>query len=118
MTITLYENRAVDASAKALGDGHCEVTVRVAAKKFRADELDVETEIPLDDEVEVGVLGHDDKPLVLERRRLHTGETSVVLRAMAPPRRAGIDPLNRLIDRKPGDSVTNVELAGSAASAP
>jgi ABC-2 type transport system permease protein len=109
MTITLYENRAIEATSRALPGGQHEVTVRVAARKLRADELGVETEIPLDEEVDVGVLGEDGKPLWLERRRLRTGETSLILRVTAPPRKAGIDPLNKLIDRKPDDNVTNVE---------
>ena len=44
----------------------------MAAKKLRADELGIETEIPLDEEMDVGVLGQDGKPLLLERRRLRT----------------------------------------------
>ena len=108
--ITLYENRAIEASAKRLADGQHEVTVRVAAKKLHADELGVETEVPVNDEVDVGVLDKDDKPLLIERRRLRTGETTVTLRVKGEPRRAGIDPLNKLIDRKPSDNVTTVEL--------
>jgi ABC-2 type transport system permease protein len=108
--ITLHENRAIEASAKPLADGQHEVTVRVAAKKLRADELGVETEVPVNDDVDLGVLGMDDKPLLIERRRLRSGETTVTLRVKGEPRRAGIDPLNKLIDRNPGDNLTPVEL--------
>ena len=93
-----------------MGDGEHEVTVRVAVKKLRADELGVETEVPVDDEMDIGVLGKDGTPLLLERRRLRTGQTTVTVRVKGEPSRAGVDPLNKLIDRKPDDNVTDVEL--------
>ena len=77
-SITLYDNRAVSADAKALADGRYEVTLKVAAKKLRADGLGKETEVPLADWIDIGVLDADGKPLALETpqhrpryRRLH-----------------------------------------------
>ena len=46
-TITLYDNRALSAKAKALPDGRYEVALKVFAKKRKADELGKETDAPL-----------------------------------------------------------------------
>jgi ABC-2 type transport system permease protein len=113
-TITLYENRALEARAQALGGDRYRVTIKVATKKLRADELGTETEVPLgaDEQLQLGVLGEDGKPLLLARKPLRTGEQEVTLVVSGKPRRAGIDPLNMLIDRKPDDNVVDVEIAG------
>src|SRR5436190_6539261 len=55
-SITLYDNRATAASAKALADGKYEVTIKVVAQKLRADALGKESDAPLDDWIDVGVL--------------------------------------------------------------
>ena len=85
-----------------------DVAIDVHAKKIRASDLGAETEIPLDDFIDVGVLDKDGKVLALERERsrrrceLHAGVD-------AEPAKAGIDPLNKLIDRMPDDNVMRVE---------
>ena len=70
--ITLYENRAVTATT-AKGGGSYEVTLKVAAKKLHADENGTQNEIPMDDWIDIGVLGKDDKPLYLQKHRIHSG---------------------------------------------
>src|SRR6185503_103951 len=59
-TITLWENRAISATYKEKG-GKFEVTLKVSAKKLRADESGKQTEVPMDDLVDIGVLGPDDQ---------------------------------------------------------
>jgi ABC-2 type transport system permease protein len=109
-TITLFENRAVGAQARPIGDGRFEVKVEVTAKKVRADELGTESEIPLDQPVDVGVMGQDGRPLLLEKRRLRTGAQTIVMRVQGTPVRAGIDPFNKLVDRQPDDNLTKVDI--------
>lgn len=108
-TITLWDNRAVSAGARKVGD-RWEVTLKVSARKLRAGELGKETEVPLDDLVDVGVVDDRGDPIVLERRRLTGKELEVTLVADRPPARAGIDPSNKLIDRKPDDNVVPVVI--------
>ena len=86
------------------------------ARKLRADGKGVETEVPLDDWIDVGVFGGAGH----ERRRKHEqGSTwrnttspgpsvAVTVVVDGPPVRAGIDPYNMLIDRTPGDNVRAV----------
>jgi ABC-2 type transport system permease protein len=107
-TITIFENRAVSATWRDKGGGKYEVTLRVSAKKLRADENGASTEVPMDDLVDIGVLGADDKPLYLEKHRIRTGETTLTLEVGEKPLRAGIDPVVKLIDRRPDDNTVAV----------
>ena len=107
-TITLWENRAVSAVYKEKGNGRYDVTLKVSAKKLRADEDGKQTEIPMDDLVDIGVLGADDAPLYLKKHRIKTGETTLTIEVTAKPLKAGIDPVIKLIDRRPDDNVVPV----------
>lgn len=110
-TITLYENRAERATGRKLPDGRHEVKVTVHAKKLRADELGAETERPLDDTITVGVLDDKGRALHLEKLRFREPrrELTLVFASKEAPAKAGIDPMNALIDRKPDDNVVRIE---------
>ena len=107
-TITLWENRAISATYKDKGNGRYDVTLKVAAKKVRADEEGRQTDVPMDDLVDIGVLGADDAPLYLKKQRVKTGETTLTIEVTGKPLKAGIDPINKLIDRRSDDNVVPV----------
>jgi aminopeptidase N len=109
-TITLYDNRAVSASAKALPDGHYAVTLKVAAHKRKADGLGNEKDAPLHDWIDVGVLDADGKPLYLEKKSFDATDATFTIDVAARPARAGIDPMNELIDRTPRDNTIAVSI--------
>jgi hypothetical protein len=108
--ITLFENRAERATMRTLPDGRYEVKVAVNAKKLQADELGVETDRPLDDTITVGVLDERGRALHLEKQRFKQAhrELTMVFASKVAPAKAGIDPMNALIDRKPDDNVVRV----------
>ncbi|APR79556.1 membrane protein, putative [Minicystis rosea] len=108
-TITLYDNRAISASCTTHEEGGKRITLRVSAKKLRADELGAEHEVPLDELVDVGALDEHGEPIALEKRRITTGEQEIELHAPRCPQKAGIDPLNVLVDRVSDDNVVRVE---------
>jgi ABC-type transport system involved in multi-copper enzyme maturation permease subunit len=114
-TITLFEHKAESAGAVKRPDGRWDVTLEVKARKLRADSLGVESEIPEADYVDVGVFGERvpgtklGKPLLVRKLKV-TGDTTLVLTVDAEPRKAGIDPYNKLIDRTPEDNVTDVSV--------
>lgn len=110
--IVLYDNRAVSASAKPLAGGRYEVTVNVIANKRIADELGKEQDVPLADLIDVGVVDANGEPLALERRRIDREDSTFTFTVDRKPVKAGIDPLNKLIDRKPGDNAIAVTIAG------
>ena len=108
-TLTLYDNRAKSATAKLLPDGRYEVKVTVIANKRKADQLGKETDAPLNDWIDIGVLDADNKPLFLEKKQIDKNETEFTVTVDKKPARAGIDPYNKLIDRRPKDNTMAVE---------
>ncbi|HVE87427.1 MAG TPA: M1 family aminopeptidase [Myxococcales bacterium] len=108
--ITLYENRATKASYRKREDGKYEVTLKVVARKVQADELGAEKEQPLQDVIEIGALDDKDLPIALERRRFDkSGENELTLVVDRAPARAGIDPMNKLVDRNVEDNTVRAE---------
>ena len=87
------------------------MTVKVVAKKREADELGKEDDVPMDDLIDIGVLDANGEPLFLEKRKID-GRPSRPSRSASTgkPARAGIDPLNKLIDRQPRDNTIAVDL--------
>jgi ABC-2 type transport system permease protein len=112
--ITLYDNRIEHAASERLPDGRHRVTLTVQARKLRADSIGNETEVPLADHIEVGVFGEREpgnrlgRPLYLAKHRITEASTTIEVVVDGEPRRAGIDPYNRLIDRAPDDNVRAV----------
>jgi hypothetical protein len=112
-TITLYENRALAVSASPLGEGRHRVSLDLSAVKYRADSLGNETAIPFSDWMDVGVYGADregkDSLIYLRKHRIAPGQQRVEVEVSGKPLKAGIDPINKLIDRDPKDNVKQVE---------
>ncbi|MGH9764036.1 MAG: M1 family metallopeptidase, partial [Blastocatellia bacterium] len=107
--ITLYDNRALSGSYTQRPDGKYDVRLTVQAKKMRADGHGKETEIPVSDLIDIGVLDEKGNYLYLRRQKIDREQTEVTLTVDKQPDRAGIDPLNKLIDRSPDDNVITLE---------
>ncbi len=118
--ITLYELKTDSAVVNAAPGGRYAVDVYVTAKKLRADSLGAETEVPMNDLVDVGVFAKaptkpDPRidpevgvPLYLAKQRVHSGAQKISVIVDQRPYRAGIDPLHKLIDRITFDNTTGV----------
>ncbi|GMR13632.1 MAG: M1 family metallopeptidase [Gemmatimonadota bacterium] len=116
-TITLYEYEATDATYEPTDDGRFRVLLTVDSKKFRADGEGTETEIPVDDWVDVAVFGErgdDDPPegkvLFMEKRHVTDAESVFEFIVDEEPHKAGIDPFHKLVDRNPSNNMTNVSV--------
>jgi aminopeptidase N len=114
-TITLYDNRAEQATVTRTDDGKYMVRLAYQSRKMRADGHGTETEIEHNDWIEIGVFGESwtngkraETTLYLEKHRLETGEHEIEVTVVEKPVRAGIDPRNLLIDRVPDDNTTRV----------
>ncbi|MFH1690803.1 MAG: M1 family aminopeptidase [Candidatus Eisenbacteria bacterium] len=112
-TITLYDNRADEASLEDLGDGTYRVTMTVQSRKMRADGRGVETEVPQDDWIEIGVYGEEgsdgERPfLYLDKHKFAGGTHEIEIVVDERPVRAGIDPRHLFIDRVPDDNIRKV----------
>ena len=110
-SIILFENRALSASAKAIGNGQYEVTLKASMNKLKADELGAEKEVPLHEWIDIGVDDKDGNPLLRERKFIDRKEMTFTMLVKGEPAKAGIDPDNLYIDRKPEDNLIKVEMA-------
>jgi aminopeptidase N len=115
--ITLYENRAVAATATRLPDGKYQVRLDIASHKLRSDAGGQEHAIAEHDWIDVGVLDRTGAYLYLQKHRIEGDRTTLTITVDGLPARAGIDPLNKLIDRAPDDNVIDVDVAVTAAEA-
>ena len=89
------------------------VTLDVVARKMRADGEGNETEVPMDDLVDIAVFARGEadgvgEPLYLQRHRIRSGEQMIRIVVPRAPARAGIDPYRKLIDREREDNMVAV----------
>jgi ABC-2 type transport system permease protein len=107
--ITLYDNRAKSVTATKLPNGKYQVKLVVDSKKLRSDGKGQEHQVPEHDWMDVGVLDASGHYLYLQKHKIEKDETELTFTVDKPPARAGIDPLDKLIDRAPDDNVINVK---------
>jgi ABC-2 type transport system permease protein len=118
--ITLFSNRTLDAAARKRSDGKYDVTLVVETRKFKADPKGNETEVPLDDWIEIGAFAKPEKGRrygrTLYRDRIHMTQAhaTYTFTVSELPDKAGVDPFNLLIDRVPDDNVKSVTLGSTA----
>jgi ABC-2 type transport system permease protein len=61
-------------------------------------------------DVEPGYAGYDSsKVIAVQKRRIHSGVQTISLTVSRPPKFAGVDPFNELIDRNSEVTITKVE---------
>jgi len=113
-TITLYNNRTKNVTSKELKSGKYELTIEFSSQKFRADSLGKETEIPVNDWIEVGVFGKPEGNKktgpVLYRQKHHITRTENTIKLLLDkkPFEAGIDPMNLMVDVVSDDNIKEV----------
>jgi len=107
--ITLYDNRAISANYVQQPDGKYQVNFVVGAKKLRADGKGQEHTIPIHDWIDIGVLDSAGKYLYLQKQMIDKEQAQFTLTVDKLPAQAGIDPLDKLIDRNPDDNVMKVK---------
>ena len=113
-TITLFDNRIADATCREGDNGEWEVTIQTSVRKLRSDGLGVETEIPVDDWIDIAVFGEAEDGgkkktvLFMEKRRITDAEMKFVVTVKGEPVRVAIDPYHKHIDRVFKDNVKSV----------
>jgi len=96
--------------APKLGDKY-KVTLTVQAKKFKSDGSGNETPMPLADYIDIGVFSgkkDHEKALYLKKEKITQEKNTFEIIVDQLPTRAGIDPINKLIDRIPDDNTIDV----------
>jgi ABC-2 type transport system permease protein len=121
--ITIFSNRTLEASAEKRADGKYHVTIDIETRKFKADPKGNETEVPVNDWIEIGAFAKPKKDKkygnTLYRERVHlTGSKSTHRFTVAEaPYQAGVDPFVLLIDRIPDDNVKQVTVKSTTTTA-
>ena len=114
--ITIFSNRTLDATAQKRADGKYDVTIQVEAHKYKADPKGNETEVPVNDYIDIGAFAKPGKNKkygdTLYRQRVHVTQkdSSFTFVTDSLPDKAGIDPFALLIDRIPDDNTKSVTL--------
>jgi hypothetical protein len=113
-TITLFENKTDSAFYKEKSKNEFEVTVYASAEKLRADSTGIETPIAINDWIDVGVYGKNkagnDSLLYLKKHKITQKQNQFKILVKSKPRKAGIDPLHKLIDRHSNDNTKGLVM--------
>ena len=115
--ITLYDVKAIGATARRRADGRYDVTLTVQAAKFHADGKGRETPAPMNETVNVGLFtakpdaaGFGPRQVIaFEKRPIRSGVQTLSFVTATAPRFAGVDPYDELIDRHSDDHIAPVK---------
>ena len=112
--MTFYENKADSATTTKQPDGNWSVHLVMRAKKLKGDSVGATREVPMADYVDIGIFGDRvpgqklGEPLLVKKVRITQPVTTLDVVVPKEPKKAGIDPYNKLIDRTPEDNVSGV----------
>ena len=121
---TIWQLDTKRVSAEQVGEGMWEVSLDVRARKVVYDSTGVETEVPMDEWVQIGVFeaaeeGHQElsAPLYVQMHRIRSGEQTITVHVPREPILAGIDPYHLLDLEEKGDddNIARVSIKGGDA---
>ncbi|MEP7042468.1 MAG: M1 family aminopeptidase [Dokdonella sp.] len=115
--ITVYDNRVTAVTANKRADGKYDVTLTLHAQKVHNDGVGKETKALLDQPIDIGVFARSadgkqehEKVLLLQKRPIGDGDSTLTVTVDEAPYEAGIDPYNKLVDRVSDDNRMRVTL--------
>ena len=114
-TNTFWELKTERAAAEQIIADAWQVTLDVEARKVAVDDKGVETDVPMNDWIEIGVFAptkegeEAGKPLYLQMHRIGSGRQTITVIVPTKPERAGIDPRYLLIDMKTDNNVRKMK---------
>ncbi len=92
------------------------MTLDVQARKVVVDTAGVETPVPIDDWVQIGVFApaeegeESGEPLYIQKHRIRSAEQTITVTVPRKPADAGIDSYHLLMDLEPGDNTEKAEI--------
>ena len=119
---TFWQLATPRVTAVQTDEGAWQVTLDVRARKIVYDSAGVETEVPMDEWVEIGVFGRAldeedelSKPLYVQKHRIRSGDQTLTLIVPREPALAGVDPHHVLDweEREDDDNIGAVEIMRS-----
>ena len=118
-TNTFWEFATEDVRAKQTSAGSWDVRLDVRARKVVYDEAGVETDVPMNELIEIGVYGPAEKggdelsaPLHVQKHLMRSGKQTITLTVSKKPLLAGIDPRHLLdwVEEGDDDNIERVEI--------
>lgn len=118
---TYWELETERATAVETEAGTWQVTLDVRARKVVYDSAGVETEVPMDEWVQIGVFAAAEEgreelsaPLYVRMHRIRSGEQTITVSVPREPLLAGVDPYHLLDWEEPAadDNIEGVEIGG------
>jgi ABC-2 type transport system permease protein len=121
--ITIYDLKAREAKVSKTDDGLWTTELIVEARKYYANGQGKETEVALNEPIEVAALvgstpgipvhfykqrGKNIVGLPFDRTLIASGRQKIIIKSFTKPKRAGIDPYNFYIDRNSDDNLVDV----------
>ena len=116
---TFWEFETEGATAEQTEAGAWQVTLDVRARKVVVDSEGVETPVPMDDWVEIGVFAPAEEgaelgePLYIQKHHIRSTEQTITVTVPREPARAGIDPYH-LLGWEAGDHIGEVRRGRTA----
>lgn len=123
--ITLYDVHLTDSSVEKMADGRFKVSLSLDVSKFYSDELGNQSDAVFDIPVDIGLFlkspangefGAADV-IMVEKRHVPDGQSTLEIIVDKKPTIAGIDPYNKLIDRNSDDNLRVVDEVDEVATA-
>ncbi len=107
-SITLFDLKLTDCNIRGTQQTGFQLELTVDAKKYRADGLGNETEIEMDEPVEIGFQDKSGEWIYRGYHQIQNGTSELTLQLDKKPVRATLDPYLTLLDRKLKDNVIEV----------
>lgn len=111
--ITLFENKTNKVFVENTDKGY-EVIMDITAEKYQADSIGNEQNVNIKDWINIGVYseGIEGKDSLIYYRKHFINQKDNVISVVVDqkPSKAGIDPLNILIDKHPDDNIEEVKM--------
>lgn len=112
----MFDLKLVGGEVRQLEDGRFEVQLQLEASKHYANADGSQARAPLDLPIEIGLFGRSPAAkdfdsgdvILLEKRMLRDGASTLSLIVDQRPVYAGIDPYNKLIDRDSDDNLSKL----------
>ncbi len=111
---TFWELKADKATVEAKEKGTWNVSFNIETRKVTVDKEGVETEIPMNDYIDIGIYANSPEDgigdnIYLKRHQLKTGKQTITVQVFREPDLAGIDPNRLLIDQNIYDNFIEIK---------
>ncbi len=117
-TVTLYDNRTIDATYLAEHDGRFRVDLAFDSRKTSLDQAGAETELEAGGQIEIGIYTDDsDMPTVLRSHTITSTRSALSIWVEQEPVRVGLDPLFKMLDRDRKDNFQNIQFSEGSTNA-